>query len=223
MKILIKFPTRSRPDKFKKCLKNIGTKALCRDYHILVSADEDDKTMNIAEIRALQSEIVTIIYGTSNNKIHACNRDINEFNYDWDIIINTSDDMVFNQEGFDNIIREDMRKYFPDLDGVLHYSDGFQKSNVMTMSIMGRKYYSRFGYIYHPEYQSLWADCETTEVAKILGKYKYLGDDKILFYHLHPIFRLSVMDEQYIKQGSKELWDIDERVYNERKARNFDL
>jgi hypothetical protein len=78
---------------------------------------------------------------------------------DWDILVVMSDDMVCVTHGWDDIIRQDMNENFPDTDGVLHYNDGNQKANVMTMSIIGRKYYKRDGYIYNPEYQSFVVRC----------------------------------------------------------------
>lgn len=223
MKILIKMPTRERPVKFAKCIINlyehIARKDLCQ---ILISADENDETMK-AYREISDGKLIKILYGESNNKIHACNRDINEFNYDWDILIHTSDDMDFVRPGFDEIIRCDMRENFPDTDGVLHYNDGFQKSIIMTMSIMGRKYYDRFGYVYHPDYKSLWCDNEATSVARILGKYKYMGDKKILFYHNHHIWGRSFNDALYKRNDDRSLWDYDEKVFNERLERGFDL
>ena len=62
---------------------------------------------------------------------------------------------------------------------------------------------------------------EATDVAKQLGKYKYMGDDKILFRHLHPSFGLAPTDEQYKRTVSPVFWAHDERVYNERKLNNF--
>lgn len=225
MKILFKFATRSRPEKFFSCLENIEKMIDDKiNYHILISCDKDDVTMPHAEtlsrIYALKN--MTICWGKSINKIDAINRDMDE-PLIWDTLINTSDDMVFTKQGFDNIIREDMNKYFPDLDGFLHYNDGNQKSNVCTMSIMGRKYYERFNYIYHPDYKSVWCDVEQTEVAYMLGKYRYMGDENVLFHHLHPAWGLGEYDEQYRASENLDVWGEDLKTLLERKSRNYDL
>lgn len=195
------------------CLKN---------YEVLVALDDDDATMNndVVKQRISSYYFVRAIYGTSKSKIDAINRDM-ELSGDWDILVNMSDDMRITVDNFDEILRADFKKYFPDLDGVLHYNDGNQKSNVMTMSIMGRKYYDRFNYIYHPDYISLWSDCEATNVAKLLGKYKYMGDHPIWFRHMHPAFGLSESDEQYRKNESPEYWAKDEKTYQERASKDF--
>ena len=224
MKILFKFATRSRPEKFKKCVENIRSMVADKNnYLIVVSADTDDESMKNIEIENDNLDIV-FFFGQSLSKIHAVNRDIDHFKEaQWDILINTSDDMHFVQKGFDDIIRQDMAANFPDTDGVLHYNDGNQKSNVMTLSILGRKYYDRFGFIYHPDYTSLWSDVEATEVAYMMGKYKYMGDDKILFRHFHPAWGLAQYDEQYRQTESQELWVKDKAVIDSHRETIYGL
>ena len=225
MKILFKLATRSRPQKFFECVRNIMDNVESDNYILLVSYDIDDTSMAWDVIKdrvyAIDNPNLKAMGGTSKNKIDAINRDMHTF-WKWDILINTSDDMMFTQKGFDNVIRQDMQQHFPDLDGFLHYNDGNQRDRVCTMSIMGRKYYDRFGYIYHPSYESLFCDEEATQVAKILGKHRYMGDIP-LFRHLHPAWGLGEYDEQYQRTESRKVWIADESNYNERKTRNFDL
>lgn len=225
MKILYKFASRSRPKKFFECIENIYINKRHDNFIILASLDIDDVTMNNEDViqKIKQYDKVYPIFGISTSKIGAINRDINECDYDFQILINTSDDMVFIQDGFDDIIRNDMKEHFPDTDGVLHYNDGNQKDNVMTMSIMGRKYYDRFGYIYHPDYKSVWCDVEQTEVAWMLGKHKYMGDEKVIFRHLHPAWGLAQYDEQYRKSENLNVWGEDLKTCIERKQKNYDL
>lgn len=225
MKILFKLATRSRPKKMFECIQNIKDNVDDDNYLILISYDIDDNTMQWDKIRAkftaMQNGNLIAVCGQSKNKIDAINRDMKP-HWLWDILINTSDDMTFVRKGFDNIIRADMSAQFPDGDGFLHYNDGNQRDRVSTMSIMGRKYYDRFGYIYHPSYESLFCDEEATQVAKILGKHRYMGDIP-LFRHLHPAWGLGEYDEQYQRTESRKVWIADENNFNERKARNFDL
>lgn len=226
MKILFKFPSRSRPAKLLAGLKNIYENlANKKDYWILVSIDQDDETLrDITEINAYAAGKNIVFYeGISNNKIHAVNRDVNEFTQPWDLLIVMSDDMAFQVPGFDDIIRKDMADNFPDGDGFLHYNDGNQKANVSTMSIMGRRYYSRTNSIYDPSYESVWCDVEATEVAHMLGRRRYMGDENVIFRHLHPAFGLAAYDEQYRKTEDPKTNQKDREVFNERRARNYDL
>jgi hypothetical protein len=212
MKILVKYPSRNRKEKFYQNLNKMRVMANNSNditYHFTIDDDEVDLYF------------IETLGGKSNNKIHAVNRDVPES--DWDILVVMSDDMVCITHGWDDIIRQDMNENFPDTDGVLHYNDGNQKANVMTMSIIGRKYYQRDGYIYNPEYQSLWCDVEATEVAHMRGKYKYMGDATILFAHHHPAWGFCLHDEQYRKTESPYYWQKDRQVIENNRAKNYGL
>jgi len=218
MRILFKYTTRSRRSNFLRgydsILNNIANR---EDYHILISVDGDDQSMS--PLPVLDGNH-TFVVGRSKNKIDAINRDINEFDYDFDILINMSDDMIFTKKGFDDIIRAE---FYNDFNQYVHYNDGNQKCNVCTMHIVGRNYYDRFKYIYHPDYISLWCDVENDIVAKQLGCYKYMGDNLKLFRHLHPAWGLAPQDALSIKTEDRALWVADEITFNKRKIKNFEL
>jgi len=218
MRILYKYTTRSRRSNFLRGYDSILNKIANReDYHILISVDKDDQSM--FPLPVLDGNY-TFVVGNSKNKIDAINRDLNEFDYDWDILINMSDDMIFTKKGFDDIIRAE---FYNDFNQYLHFNDGNQKCNVCTMHIVGRNYYDRFKYIYHPDYISLWCDVENDIVAKQLGCYKYMGDNVQLFRHLHPAWGLARQDELSIKTEDRSLWVADEITFNKRKRINFGL
>jgi len=203
MKILFKYTTRSRRSNFLRGYDSIVNNVNSDNYHILISIDKDDSTMfPLPELKGNH----TIIVGNSKNKIDAINRDVNEFTTlcDWDIIVNMSDDMIFTVKGFDDIIR----RYFDNLDQVLHFPDQNQGQNCMTMSILGREYYNRDKFIYHPEFESLWVDIVAQEEAQIRGCYKFVNQN--IFVHLHPSFGQAHYDAQYQKT---EEWGVRQRDY----------
>lgn len=222
MKFLIKLASRSRPKKFIQTLENIYSNIKSKDFLILASLDQDDTSMYNEEmfnsIRLYKN--LMVCWGLSNNKIHAINRDL-EMCQNFDILINMSDDMLFIEKGFDTIIEEQMNKHFPSGDCLLHFPDQNQGSNCMTMSIMDKKYFNRFGYIYNPEYESLECDVEAMEVGKRLGRYKYI--DRVIFYHYHPSFGQAKYDEQYLKTESYAVRLKDKETYNRRMINNFYL
>jgi RNA binding exosome subunit len=120
------------------------------DVKFLLSFDTDDISMNNAGIRNWlknQGESVQAYWGNSKTKIQAINADL-EHAKDYDILLLASDDMIPQTQNYDDIIVQDMEKYYPDGDGVLHYNDDKQKERLNTLSIMGKKYFDRFGYIY---------------------------------------------------------------------------
>jgi hypothetical protein len=223
-KILFKYPTRSRPDRFFAGMDSIYNNLNDRqNFSVLITADTDDHTMNNDEVKARIKTYPNafVIYGESQSKIHAINRDFDiegEWS-DFDILICMSDDMRFNLYGFDDVVRVDQNAIFPDFDGLLHYYDADTKGALATMYIAGRKFFDRFGYIYHPSYKSLWCDNEIEECAKLLGKWHYTG--YMIYQHLNPAYGHLERDDMFnVQQG---YWGEDERNYYERKSRNFDL
>jgi hypothetical protein len=185
-KILVKFPTRGRPDKFFTVLDRYYYGA--RRKHLvefLITCDKDDATMNTPEIRQRFQEKykgMVVVYGDSKSKIEAVNADMARAPAH-DIILLASDDMVPEEKGYDEIVRNEMLKNYPDTDGVLWFFDGYRK-DFNTLCILGKNYYDRFGYIYHPTYKSFWCDNEFTDVANGLGKQTFI--DKVIIRHVHP-------------------------------------
>lgn len=221
MKILIKFPTRGRKNKFFNVLKKYH-KLLdnINNVKFLITCDLDDSEMN----NELTNEIIStfenteIIFGNSKSKIDAVNRDLENY-HDWDIVLLASDDMIPQVKGYDRIIVEKMNENFPDTDGVLWFNDGNQKRNLNTLSILGKKYYDRFKYIYFPEYKSTWCDNEFMDVANILGKQKYFDD--VIIRHEHPDWGFGGRD--LIHKGNLDNEPFDKTLYISRKKFNFFL
>lgn len=183
----------------------------------LVSFDVDDETMNGSIIQRASKihNDITFVAGTSRNKVHAINRDM-EIAGEWDIVMIASDDMIPCIEHWDDVIRSN----FDNSDQALWFFDGHQH-RICTLSVMGRDYYNRFNYLYHPEYTSLWCDNEYTDVALQLGKMKHFPDT-ILFKHEHPAWGGGLqMDELY--RRNEGYFKKDEAVYMKRKSINFGL
>jgi FkbM family methyltransferase len=221
MKILIKFPTRGRSIKFFNVLDQYISKAsdLSR-LAFLISMDLDDIEMNNNIVRQKFEDYkkyikIAYFYGNSKTKIQACNADIDKIS-GWDIIMLASDDMIPIEQGYDEIIRKDMNDHFKDSDGVLWYNDGGQ-NNINTLSILGKKYYDRFNYIYHPDYISLWCDNEFTDVSLKLNK--VYRSNKIIIEHQHPAWQKANFDELYIRNES--YFGIDQQTYTKRKELEF--
>ena len=176
MRILFKYPTRARPNWFKNTLLTYYSMMSKHcDYAFLVTCDVDDDLMNNAAMRAFMGKMPNLVYnfGRCSNKIAACNADM-ELVKDWDILVLVSDDMIPIVKNFDSVIVQMMKAYFPDTNGALHFNDGFLgEDRTITLSIMGRKIYERFGYVYHPDYKSFYCDGEFTEVVYALKRCHY--------------------------------------------------
>jgi hypothetical protein len=222
MKLLIKFPTRGRKDKFFSTLdkyheycKNI------EDTDFLISLDEDDKEMNTNEVlgRLSNYKNTKVIVGLSKSKIDAVNRDLNNYKEHWDIVLLASDDMVPQIKGYDDIIRHNMMFNYPDTDGILFFNDGFQGNKLNTLCILGKNYYERFNYIYHPDYKSCWSDNEFMVVGNILKRQSYI--DQVIIRHEHPDWGYGNPD--HVHQNNVSDWQHDYDVYNKRLINNFYL
>ena len=140
-----------------------------------------------------------------------------EINTGWDIVALISDDMIPQMDGWDAIIRQKMTDSYPDTDGCLWFNDGYQ-DRICTLNIMGKKYYDRFGYLYHPDYHSLFCDNEYTEVARGLGRMDYFED--CLFMHSHFAIDPTVKRDK-LYDRNEALFNIDKQTYERRKAQGF--
>ncbi len=214
MKILYKITSRSRPQKLLEVIKNIKSFSEHENYVILCSLDIDDKS--IAPIRETLKNFEKVIcyYGISKSKVDAINRDMDKIT-DWDILFNVSDDQLFLKKGFDKIVIDKVKEVGGDC--FLHYPDGNAKAALATMSIMDKKYYDRFNYIYHPSYISLWCDNEAMEVAQNLKRYFYC--DIQIFDHYHPAYGKAKSDPQY--KHTESFFKRDQQIFLNRKENNF--
>jgi hypothetical protein len=219
--LLIKFPSRQRPSKLEttleKYVKMASNPTLIK---FLITLDSDDTTVTPQLINTLKSyhTNINVIVGKSGSKIIAVNRDMENAG-DFDIVLLASDDMLPEVEGYDEIIRDKMKEHYPDTDGVLWFNDGFQQNKLNTLCILGRKYYERFGYIYHPAYLSLFCDNEFTDVANFLNKQTYFN--QIIIRHDHPIIYGRDFDALYTHNEQFSRHDM--RTYFARRSINFGL
>lgn len=82
---------------------------------------------------------------------------------------------------------------------------------------MGREYYNRFGYIYHPDYVSLFCDNEAMDTAIELNKYVYV--DRLIHEHRHPVWGFGQTDE--LGRRNDIYYRQDKRTYDKRKVAGF--
>tara|TARA_Y100000356_G_C11254796_1_gene289417 strand:- start:62 stop:823 length:762 start_codon:yes stop_codon:yes gene_type:complete len=229
MKILAQFPTLARPEKFLSCLKKyLNSTSGRHSIFFNINCDVDDTTMNNPDIKDMMQEAFhnqvrnnqdkwhdnfcsgAVYFEKHTTKIGAVNANINnvimEGSTNWDIVIVISDDMIPQVDNWDDYIVTAMMEHYPDLDGCISFDDGYaDKCGLITFSILGRKLYDHFGYIYHPDYKSLYCDQEFTEEVKRLDKVTYI--DKMIIKHEH-----------YAEEGNSNSGDCD---YSAKKTLYF--
>lgn len=102
-------------------------------------------------------------------------------------------------------------------DYLVKTQDGLQPF-LITLPIMDRAYYNRFGYIYNPSYKHMFCDTEMTAIGHMLDRVITLP---LIFTHNHYTTGKSPKDAISIKNDST--WVQGETLYNQRKAINFGL
>ena len=212
MKILYNYPSRSRPALFRRGVESIIENSHSANFEILAIVDDNDRTL-----KEYNFDGCTVLLGESKSKVDAINRGHKYIlNSNADIIVNMSDDMMFTKKGFDSDI---MNAIGNNWDQCIHFPDGTTGDKLISLSILGMEYYTRFNYIYHPDYYSVYCDNETMDVAKILNCYKFINEN--IFVHLHPANGNAFNDEQY--RYTESFHPIDQATYFKRKAMNYGL
>lgn len=177
MLISLIHPSRSRPQKSKDtCLKWL-TRAAC-DVELIVSIDDNDPSRRqyYDAYSQLDPFRIKVISNPNRSAVDAVNNAAKESK--GDILIVVSDDSDCHTNWGPLILSATEGKK----DFVLKTYDGIQDW-IITMPVLDREYYNRFGYIYQPEYLHMFCDTEFTHVADITNKVIWRKD--IIFPHLH--------------------------------------
>ena len=228
MKLLIQFPTYARPEKFLRVLnKYVETVSNHNTVFFNINCDAADLTMTNAYIQERIKFILgkipnvdgVINYDQNTTKISAINDHVEE--QEFDIVVCASDDMVPKAWGWDNEIAIAMQEHFPNLDGCVHFNDGNTDGKLITFSILGKELYNHFGYIYHPDYKSLYCDDEFTQEVRAMGKEKYIN--KVIISHEHWSIEGSENHNETDMAVQKTLHfsGRDQEVFNRRKSLGF--
>lgn len=218
--LLIMVPTRSRPKQIFEMLDKYYA-YLSGQVKVLfvISCDNDDLTMNNPEIiQRLQSYPHLVCnFGPNKSKIEAFNRNLEM--YDFDMVFGIADDTEPCVKGFDQIIVDTMYKNFPDLDGVLNPYDGHVAEECNTLPVIGRKFFDRFGYFYHPDYKALVCDMEITNVSRMLKK-EYVIEQPLII-HNHPAWTYAEEDELY--KHNEKYHNADVATFYRRRAMHYGI
>ena len=123
-------------------------------------------------------------------------------------------------QDFDDIIMQGMEQFFPDMDGAIKFHDGLRPKEdlLMTLPVLGWNLYKKFGYIYHPDYTSLYCDNEMTIVCRDLGK--LIVSPVCIFRHE---WTPQPFDDLHARNENSEMYEIDGKVFEERKKNHFDI
>jgi hypothetical protein len=207
MKFSLIHPSRSRPQKSLHTITKWAERAHSDDFEVIISIDDDDP---------MQSDYMdcgnTILMGRNNSAVDAINNAAKIAQGDIIIIVSDDTDCPENWHGI-------LSKATSGLDDfVLKVYDGIQKW-IVTMPIIDRAYYNRFGYVYHPEYRHMFCDTDFTHTAELLNRVIWRND--ITFSHLHYSVAKSSRDE--INERADATWNEGKSLYLKRFRKNFGL
>ena len=223
-RLVIKFPTRNRPEKFKSVFTRYMTFLSGRhDVRFVVSMDADDATMNNDAMREWfetrkRNADIKYCYGYSKSKIQACNADM-EGEYG-DVLMLASDDMNPQQMSYDEVVFKCFEQAFPDFSGAIKFWDGLRPKEdpLMTLTVMGFPLYKQFGYIYNPEYKSLYCDNEQTQVCAALNKLRRC--DICIIQHQ---WTSEPFDTLHARNENAEMYGVDGETFKRRAANKFNM
>lgn len=212
MKISIIHPSRQRPQQAEIAIKEwVGKAKDKNNIEYILSVDTNDG--NLSRYKELSVNYGLIIH-INNNKsaIEAINRSAKEAK--GDLIIVVSDD--FNEVPLH--WEEELIKHLKGKkDFLVKTQDGIQNT-LITLPIMDREYYNRFGYVYYPGFTHLWADTEMTVVGHYLGK---VINVPMIFKHNH--YTTGNFKKDSISEKNDKTHAHGKLVFNTRKKRNFDI
>jgi len=89
---------------------------------------------------------------------------------------------------------------------VLAVSDGHRKDDLLCMAILTRARYKQQGYLFHPEFFSMFSDNWFSRQAFADGVV-IDARDRIAFEHVHPAFGKSEMDATYERSNASENYE----------------
>jgi hypothetical protein len=132
------------------------------------------------------------------------------------VIICVADDFKPCQDWDDKLFT--LKTGWVDDDWVVHTEDGYVH-DLCVLSILTRKRYERFGYVFYPKYPSIFSDTEFTEVAYMEGR--VIVAKHILMEHMHPDCHKRARDNFDTVHASRDRWNQGELLFKFRKAQGF--
>jgi hypothetical protein len=218
--ICILHPSRGRAEKSVETILKWMTR--CHyDVNFVVSIDEDDPSKDYYYALYSSNWLLDplngqrIIETKNRSAVDAINHAAKcaHINNMGDIFIVVSDDTDC-PEKWDQLL---LNEVAPLTDWILKTQDGIQPW-IITMPVMDRTYYERFGYIYHPDYLHMFCDTELSCVADITGR---RVTSQLKFPHLHYSTGATEKDAVSIKADAT--WSQGEKVFIDRAKALFGL
>ncbi|MBW2314643.1 MAG: hypothetical protein JRH10_10660 [Deltaproteobacteria bacterium] len=177
----------------------------------LLSVDADDPDLE-GYRKLAENRDVRLLVGENRSIVDATNRAARASS--GDVLVVVSDDFGC-PEAWDETIADLLGE---DLDRAVWVADGIDNA-LMTLPILGRRFYESLGYVYHPDYLSMYADDELTEVAR--SRRKVIDARHVQFEHRHYSKLGTRADSTYRRQNSERAYLDGWRVFERHRAKGF--
>lgn len=215
MLISIIHPSLGRPVQARKCYDHwMDTCSGEHEIEWIVSLNRSDVDLELYHQTFAESEAV-MLTTRSSNMVEATNEAAKVCA--GEILILVSDDM-FSPELWDSRILHKFEMI--DGPGIIQVYDGIT-SNKLTIPIMNRLAYLKLGYMYHPEYISMYADDDLRKTA-LQHEMLYNGTD-ILIEHRHYMVGKAPYDKTYALENSQKALRHGEKLFHERAKLKFPI
>lgn len=116
-----------------------------------------------------------------------------------DLIMAGADDIVCRTKGWDEALDEAM---WPDGLGCVYFNNGDGRDRVEHFAV-GKEWVDTLGYFMRPEFKHFCADQWVGDMAKAVGRAKWLKD--VTFEHMHAKFGKAEWDETYKSKRRENL------------------
>lgn len=233
MKFSILHPSRWRSTMSYKCFETwMGNASSENEYEYLLSIDEDDNQLENYK-HLFKNTGIKLIINNNRSIVDAVN--IAASHATGDILIVVSDDFGCPENWDIEILQLILSTSIPpdrimvEGDGVyllpqakfaIQIDDCLTKKGTecMTLPIISKSVYQKLGHIYNPVYFSMFADQELYDVCKMNG---WLIHSDLKFPHNHYTNGKNKVDETYLRENASKHYLTGQKIYLERKTKNF--
>jgi glycosyltransferase involved in cell wall biosynthesis len=212
VKFSLVHPSRGRPKRAEAAARE-WQRAMsgAHEHEHLLSVDDDDSAL--PEYRELAARLsLKLLVARNRSLVDAANRAARAAT--GDVLIVLSDDFGCPPE-WDARLAETIGDR---AEAAVFVHDGLDAKR-MTLPILTRRLYERLGYVYHPDYFSMFADDDVTGAAAAMGR--LLDARHLTFVHRHYSAGLAPSDATYERQNDRRAFWLGWRVYEKRRLTAF--
>jgi len=215
MKLLIKYPCRSRFSMLKKNLKQLNNNIINPETKILLSIDKDDKSIyekdKLLQIKPYINN-VKVMLSNSNNKINSLNRDLDSLN--WDFVLFVTDYTEIIKKGFDDWILKQIKNYPSEKIALKIGSKNNNGTEKNYIYVIPHSFYCEKKYVFNPVLRGNY-HYELLE-EEIKKQYQLITDsisENAIHKYVHPKWGYYEKDELNIK--SLGYWKNDLKAFED--------